>query len=181
METGEPYFGDVDIFCSYGWHGTRLGDLKRAVDFFLSQQQQQQQPQQQQQQQPQQQQQQQQHEVPPPIRYFWIDIFAIAQNRDTPERETANADDVGAFSEVIAESRGTALYWSPLTKPAVLDRVWCLYEILQTHKAGNSLELLLQPEDRKKLLESICQDNGRALRLQVEGQSSINASSRALP
>ena len=171
--TGAPYFGDVDIFCSYGWHGTRLGDMRQAIEFFASQQQQQQQQQQKQQQHHHLQYYQQEQQDSPT--YFWIDIFAIAQNRDTPHRKAANASDVNSFSEVIDKARGTALYWSPLARPAVLDRVWCLYEILQTHTSGNSLELLLRPEDRTQLLESIAADRGRALRLQVEGQSSVNA------
>eukprot|EP00946_MAST-07B_sp_MAST-7B-sp1_P000735 g735.t1 len=155
-QTGEPYFGSVDIFCSYGWHGTRLDDLKNAVAFYLSQ-----------------------HDdsdASAPT-YFWIDIFAVAQNRDTEERRAANAADVGSFAEVINKSRATALYWSPISRPAVIDRVWCLYEILRTHKSGNSLELLLQSEDRTSLLESIAADNGRSLRFLIEGQSSVNASS----
>ena len=192
--TGEPYFGNVDIFVSYGWHGTSLGDLEEAILFFSAQE---------------------ESEniqsskntksskktklpqsskntksskktkLPQNIKsskntkstFFWIDVFAIAQNRDTPEKAAANSADVGAFSTVVRKSVGTALYWNPLFQPAVLARVWCLYEILETHKAGNPIQLLLTPSDRKQLLQSIVNDRGKSLLFQVEGQSSVNAAS----
>ena len=162
-DTGEDYFGTVDIFISYGWHGTSLGNLKQAIEFFQVSKQEDV-----------------KHNnsgcsnIP---QYFWIDIFAIAQNRDTPERKAANAADVSAFADVVQASEATALYWSPFAHPAVLGRVWCLYEILETHKAGNNLELLLEPDVRKELLESIAKDYGRSLCFLVEGQSSVNAAS----
>ena len=158
--TGEPYFGKVDIFVSYGWHGTAIGDLQKSIIFFEKSRQQRP-----------------KKNKKNKSMYFWIDVFAIAQNRDSEFKKAANSSDVGAFADVVKESIGTALYWSPLTKPAVLGRVWCLYEILQTIKINNSIELLMKPSDRQTLLNNIKKDNGKSLIFQIEGQSSVNAAS----
>ena len=44
-----------------------------------------------------------------------------------------------------------------------------------TPSAGHNLSLLLRPEDREALIESIMHDGGRKVRFMIEGQSSVNA------
>jgi hypothetical protein len=53
--------------------------------------------------------------------FFWIDIFAVAQN-NTPH------DDL-AFEKVIAGTGRTVAVMHPWATPVMLGRAWCLHEL----------------------------------------------------
>jgi len=122
---GLPYFGPAQSFVSYGWHGTLISELHDAMSSVRSS-----------------------------ADFFWIDVFAIAQNQDNEERKVNNREDVSSFEAVVAATETTCLYWNPWATPTPLRRVWCLYEILCTIRIKHPLLFAISPDDLLAMRES---------------------------
>lgn len=117
----KQYFGPSTIFISYGWHGAVVAEQ---IESLLDQ------------------------TNEKDDDYFWIDIFAVAQNQTTKVEKINNKSDVYSFEDVVKFTKGTLLYWAPYKAPNPISRVWCLYEILLTCRCqGKSLGVFFRLDD----------------------------------
>ncbi|KAK3275257.1 hypothetical protein CYMTET_16603 [Cymbomonas tetramitiformis] len=161
-DTGDMFFGPAGTFVSYGWHGTCLSELCSALE-LLSEQDSEDRPAQAVSERPAQ-----------ATHFWWIDIFAVAQNQTEEAHKRNCREDVAAFEAVITATQRTALYWSPWSTPVPLTRVWCLFEMFKTIQIGHDLVLALSSKDKAELrLEA--RKGGQALRLLIDGLNSIDA------
>jgi len=100
---GARFVGPATEFVSYTWHGMTCGDLLATLEAEA--------------------------ENPPPgsghaaaeERFYWIDIFAVAQN-DTPQHDLD-------FAGVIASVPRAVAVMIPWSAPRMLSRCWCLHEL----------------------------------------------------
>ena len=145
-----PYFGPSTIFISYGWHGAIVAEQ---IESLLDQ------------------------TEPKDDDYFWIDIFAVAQNQTTKLEKSNNKNDVYSFESVVKHTKGTLLYWAPYTAPNPIARVWCLYEILLTCRcAGKTLGVFFRLQDINGVLNTINpQELARRNRIALDNIRSIDA------
>jgi hypothetical protein len=70
---------------------------------------------------------------PPPQHFFWIDLLSVNQHvgggLETDQR-------VDLVSELLTAMPQTVVVLYPLTRPAVLTRKWCVYEIQTAIEVG---------------------------------------------
>ena len=65
--------------------------------------------------------------------FYWIDILNVAQCAHTPKAEEWSKDDMGKFAQAIAASNAVVwLHCEPWHNPWVAQRVWCIYEVIQS-------------------------------------------------
>ena len=123
------YFGSSTIFVSYGWHGAIVSEqIESLLEEFSGV-----------------------GDGDDTTHYFWIDIFAVAQNQTTPVEKENNQNDVYSFEDVVRHTNSTLLYWAPYATPNPVRRVWCLYEILLTCRQGNPLEVFFRGDDLRAM------------------------------
>ena len=82
--------------------------------------------------------------------YVWNDIMAINQHGDAgPRARAAMREDLGSLEEVIRHTAKVLLFFHPIDKPAAVERVWCLYEILTlVDTEGGELRLVFTEEGK---------------------------------
>ena len=82
--------------------------------------------------------------------YVWNDIMAINQHGDAgPQARTAMFEDLSSLEEVIRHTAKVLLFFHPIEKPAAVERVWCLYEILTLISTeGGELRLVFTEEGK---------------------------------
>ena len=82
--------------------------------------------------------------------YVWNDIMAINQHGDAgPQARTAMQEDLSSLEEVIRHTAKVLLFFHPIDKPAAVERVWCLYEILTLISTeGGELRLVFTEEGK---------------------------------
>ena len=159
----KPYFDTANVFVSYGWHGAVV---REQLESLLS------------------------STEDTEDTYFWIDIFAVAQNQVSKLEKKHNGGDVSSFEEVIKKSKVTLLYWSPYDSPNPIARVWCLFEILLTLKKGNKLSVFFREkdmenlyvnEDDEKKAELKYQEIANQMRLTLDKLKSVDANATFQP
>ena len=145
-----PYFGSSTVFVSYGWHGAIVAEQ---VESLLDQ------------------------TDPEDDDYFWIDIFAVAQNQSTELEKKNNKNDVYSFESVVKHTKVTLLYWAPYNTPNPIGRVWCLYEILLTCRCkGKTLGVFFRLDDVKGILQNLTpHELARKNRIALDNIRSIDA------
>ena len=117
----------------------------------------------------------------PSTHYFcsWIDVFAVAQNRNTAENLANNQEDVNAFEQIIGVSACTMCYWhpwdSPVPCPAPLGRVWCNCELLHTQLASHSIVLVTSQNAVEEMLTMLDTDSGASSNLILSSVRSLLA------
>jgi WD40 repeat protein len=155
--SGKPFFGPSTIFASYAWHGMTMHSLLESLV-----------------------------DVTPKCGqfvptaggqtevFFWIDIFAVAQNRNTPDAAKNNSDDVQAFDRVIENTSATGILWKPLDAPVCLSRVWCLYEIACTMETAHPILIAFDKKVHTDL-EKNRADTAEKVRVTLDGICSFGA------
>ena len=124
------FFGPATDFVSYSWHGTTCGELWASLKSRTQ-------------------------ETWGPSTFFWVDIFAVAQN-DTQPCDLE-------FERVIATSQRAVAVMSPWFQPKMLGRCWCLHELHQIQLSGTPLIVALPPSDAAAFRGAIAANFGTIL------------------
>ena len=88
------FFGPATDFVSYSWHGINCGQLLEALSSTVSE------------------------GEPEEQRFFWIDIFAVAQN-ETPKEDLAFEAVIAATSRSVVSPRSSSTIVSPTVSSTV--------------------------------------------------------------
>lgn len=130
---GRPYFGQIDTFVSYTWRGDGIS-LANMVDAISE-------------------------ENDADKRFYFVDVLVGAQHRTSRASGTnGNETDVGRFREIVGQCNKLLLYATPITKPLVVTRVWCLYELMSAMTLGVEVTVILSPADRINLIRVLRED-----------------------
>jgi hypothetical protein len=86
--------------------------------------------------------------------YFWLDVFALDQQKREQSYTSANEHDAWEHrDETLATVRAavtsigrTVAYLDPPTRPLLVTRKWCMYELMQTIVSDSDLILCVTPE-----------------------------------
>jgi len=85
--------------------------------------------------------------------YFWIDIFAVNQHKVNASTE------LPAMHMVIKQAEFLVLSWSPWDAPMTLNRVWCLWELLQALQYETHIRPVMADSEKDAVVETV--RNGR--------------------
>jgi len=91
--------------------------------------------------------------------HFWVDIFAINQH------DVAAATELPMIPRVIQNSQAVLFTLNPWFEPKTLQRVWCLWELLQAVKSDVKVRPTMPESEELNFLDTISQDRSKIVKM----------------
>ena len=131
-EQGRPYTGEATLFLSHAWR-YKFTTLLAALRRFVGE------------------------RKPPEAVYVWYDIAVVNQHMGAslPQAWWSTA-----FRQGIGKIQHTVVVLSPWEDPKLLQRAWCLWEVLCTLLEDCPLSLALPPDEEAEFHEALRSEEG---------------------
>eukprot|EP00912_Choanoflagellata_sp_UC4_P002390 UC4_evm4s1505 len=127
-----PVVNHADLFCCYAW-STPIIDLLEVILSFNN-------------------------SIEPQIQYVWIDIFMCNQHQK-PEEGAAVAWAASLSKAIKKEHRRMLVVFTPWYKPHILERTWCMYEILSALKSKVPVHMHLPQRESAFMFKALAEES----------------------